>query len=364
MSNASIGGLVLLVLFVFWGVGAHNRLSAARDRLVRRYADADRVLRIRRKAVLAWVAAVHESPATSGGDAVLHACAQAEAAGDKARAKPTARGLIGSLNMAEQVMERTLRDFMQQPATASAVGRRAAWVATEVQLSVVRLAFNREVASYNTAVQQFPARLIAALIRLSPTGPLEAGAELSAAAAQSPATLVQVPVDAAGLVNPAPGPITAGAAAPAAAGAGIAMAALGVDGTPDPAPVDVPPGALRVVAERTSTATGGDPAHPYPDPAITTTAAGPALGGSPLDPTVLANADDEPVPPMERTVRLPVGDDTSPPDALDSILPMGLSTAVLEGTMERIAVATTPGALDPTPFARPDFPAVAKDSGG
>ena len=225
-----------VALGVFWAVGAYNRLSGLRDRVVQRQAEADRVLRARRKAVLAWVAVAENADATVGDTAsmglaplepgsaatfraapvlastasgleggslalnaarspqategpdphtvemVMHACAQAAAAGERARDQPTRRGAMASLNMAEQVLERTLREFMQQPAavaTAQTLRRRASWMACEVQLTVARQVLNRDIAAYNAAVKQFPARLLATLVGLRPTEPLRAGAELS-----------------------------------------------------------------------------------------------------------------------------------------------------------------------------------------
>lgn len=176
-------------LLVFWAVGAHNRLSALRDRLVRRHAEVDRVLRLRRRAVIAWVAAAGDGDGVdlSLNESVLDACAQAEAAAEGARRAPTRRGAIAAANMAEQVLERTVRAFMAHPssnARPAAAPRRAAWVGCEVQLAVARQGFNREVAAYNAAVSQFPASLLAAVTGLRPTLPVEAGPELS------PATLV------------------------------------------------------------------------------------------------------------------------------------------------------------------------------
>lgn len=224
-----LGGLALAV---FWAIGAYNRLCALRDRVVQRYAEADRVLRARRKAVLAWVAVAEDAQAAVGDTAsmglvpmepapegerptlrwlpadpaggglaadaleeavaprpdadlvglVMHACAQASAVGDETRRRPTRRGALASLNMAEQVLERTLRAFMDDPAataTPQALRRRAGWMACEVQLNVARQVLNREIAGYNAAVTQFPARLLATLVGMRPTVNLRAGAELS-----------------------------------------------------------------------------------------------------------------------------------------------------------------------------------------
>lgn len=209
-----------VALGLFWAVGAYNRLSGLRDRVVQRHAEADRVLRTRRKAVLAWVAVAEqgdaaapdsapmglaptdaspgvpaaEAPCAGAADRaglrpdarkvelVMHACAQAGAAGEQARRQPTRRGAMASLNMAEQVLERTLQEFLQHPsavATPQALRRRAAWMACEVQLTVARQMLNRDIAGYNAAVRQFPARVLATLVGMRPTEPLRAGAELS-----------------------------------------------------------------------------------------------------------------------------------------------------------------------------------------
>lgn len=178
-------------LLVFWGVGAHNRLSALRDRLVRRHAEVDRVLRLRRRAVIAWVAAAGDGDGAdlSLNESVLDACAQAEAAAEGARRAPTRRGAIAAANMAEQVLERTVRTFMAHASSSArpaSAPRRAAWVGCEVQLAVARQAFNREVVAYNAAVSQFPASVLAAVTGLRPTLPVEAGPELSPAAQVPP----------------------------------------------------------------------------------------------------------------------------------------------------------------------------------
>jgi LemA protein len=298
MSTPSIIGLVLLAVLAFWGVGAYNRLSAVRDKLVRRFVEADRVLRVRRKAILAWVAGAEDRPNDSAGvDAVIHACTQADAAGEKARARPTSRGLIASVNMAEQVLERTMRDFMQQPAAAGAANRRAAWVATEVQLAVARQVFNREVQAYNTAVRQFPASIMARAIGLAPTAVLEAGAELSPSGTALPVTAIDTPLVAA--ANRSSG----------AAGGGAPR----VDAAQQPL--------LATAAEPGRTGTV--------DPA------GPAAASQ-------TNAEHH-----------------------DSDFAVGLDTAVLEGTMLRVAAAVTPEQAGQAPTAAPSsaLPPVDRPSG-
>lgn len=291
MSTPIVVGTVLLAVLVFWCVGAYNRLSAVRDKLVRRFVEADRVLRVRRKAMLAWVAATQEQgPLLPGTEAVVHACTQADAAGEKARTQPTARGLIGSLNMAEQVLERTMRDFMQQPSAGAVANRRAAWVATEVQLAVARQVFNREVLAYNEAVRQFPASIVARLIGLAPTLSLEAGAELSPAGALAAAPSIEAPIDASTIARVGVTGIVAAASAAVQPGSGGPIEAPTTSDTPEASPQT---GDLHA-----------DPISAGADAA--------------LDAGNLGHSD----------------------------FPVGLDTAVLEGTVERIAAATTPGVLD------------------
>lgn len=224
-----LGGAALTL---FWAVGAYNRLIGLRDRVVRRHGEADRVLRARREAVLAWVAVAQDIHAVVGDTAslglgpldpvgladgtisrhgglepaptpgamtalpdsetvalVVHACAQAAAVAEQALERPTRRGALASLNMAEQVLERTLRAFMDDPAataTPQALRRRASWMACEVQLTVARQVLNREIAAYNAAVTQLPARLLATLVGMRPTVRLQAGAELSPTVGRRP----------------------------------------------------------------------------------------------------------------------------------------------------------------------------------
>lgn len=230
-----------VLVLVFWSVGAYNRLSHHRDRLVRRQAEAERVLRLRRRAVAAWATAAGDGD-EAGDDAppvaaVLHACAQADAAGDGVRASPTSRSAVAALNLAEQVLESTLRGFMRHPraATAGAGGRRAAWVSAEVQLVVARQVLNREVAVYNAAVGQFPASVIAAAAGLHATGTLEAGTELSPAGGAPTRAAVGATIG------------TAAGAALAAAGDDRGSGAAPVTGEPA-APVDDRAGGAALVA--------------------------------------------------------------------------------------------------------------------
>ncbi len=234
-----------VALALFWAVGAYNRLSGLRDRVVQRQADADRMLRARHQAVLAWVASSLQGGATDAArpgapdealpglhptlppapddgtvQRVRHACAQAAAAGDAVRARPTRRGAMASLNMAEQVLESALQSFMQEPAAAhtpAARLARSAWMACEVELTVARQVLNADIGAYNAGVRQFPARLLAALFGMGATEALRAGAELS--------PLIAAPGDA-----PTAAPTSASTEADAGARAGAAPAAAPAPG--------------------------------------------------------------------------------------------------------------------------------------
>jgi LemA protein len=273
-------------VLVFWSVGAYNRLSHHRDRLVRRQAEAERVLRLRRRAVAAWAAAASDGMGDTDDAppvaAVLHACAQADAAGEGVRQSPTSRSAVSALNMAEQVLESTLRSFIRHPAAgaAAAGGRRAAWVAAEVQIVVARQVLNREVAVYNAAVGQFPASLIAATAGLRATGTLEAGTELTPAGG-------------------APSRAAVGAAVGTAAGAAVAATASG----------DVQAGDAALVAPQAPAWPATASAAPGMDDAWSHRSSGPAIPDARQQPptdaaleTLEASLPAVPYPPIDASL--------------------------------------------------------------
>ncbi|MFN3304949.1 MAG: LemA family protein [Roseateles sp.] len=170
-----LGGAAAALLF-FWGVGAYNRLMALRNAIGDAYAQLDTHLRERSELcdrLLAVVAPRLPSEQATF-DALAHAQSESQAAAQAVRGKPWSPDPIGSLAVASALHAAALTrlsslldhqpELRSEPDIDALVSELKL---VERQRAFARQVFNQAVGQYNTALQQFPTRLLAHLYGFS-----------------------------------------------------------------------------------------------------------------------------------------------------------------------------------------------------
>jgi LemA protein len=165
-----IGAAVLL----FWAVGAFNRLVGLRNEIVRSFVLVDEQFRQRNALLMGLAQRLGTRDGSKAqAEALLTACAQAEAAFMHARTHPGSTGAITSLRLAEDILTGT-RQRLTAPAPndVDAQAHAAEVAASDTTFAFARRQFNERVTAYNTAVRQFPTWLVAELFRFRAAGTL------------------------------------------------------------------------------------------------------------------------------------------------------------------------------------------------
>ena len=173
-----LGALVLLAL---WMLGAHNRVTALRAAVLGAWAPVDQVLTRRGQSLAALLVAAAEPLAGEAAalDAVAQAQAQVLATQEAVRRRPVDRGAVADLSKADAVLAAVLVRLLalvDQPAALRAdEGVRQSLAQLKeapAQLAFARQLFNQAGAAYNSAIQQFPTRLLGSLFRFGEAGRL------------------------------------------------------------------------------------------------------------------------------------------------------------------------------------------------
>jgi LemA protein len=173
------GGIAALMLF--WMLGAHNRVVALRNAINMAWAPLDDMLQRREQALLALVDTLRPLLAAESGtlDAARAAQRQQRACLDHVRTRPSRADSVSGLGTAEAVLH-TLKArvlaLVDQDASLLAHGELAAQVRDlreiEPRLGFARQAFNEACKSYNSAVRQFPTRMLSPLLGFAEAGML------------------------------------------------------------------------------------------------------------------------------------------------------------------------------------------------
>ena len=175
---------ILLALFLFWAVGAYNRLIRLRSAALQAFGGLDTHM-------VRWIALLGEYEASRGAPtgapdgivadevpvvasghdahAALRAAAtQFGASLAVARARPLDSGAAAALSAAAQVLDTAWQAVVREAAQASegvAPPALAPWVMRRDQVALqsdeARRLFNDAVVQYNQAIAQFPASLLA-----------------------------------------------------------------------------------------------------------------------------------------------------------------------------------------------------------
>ncbi len=177
---------ILLALFLFWAVGAYNRLIRLRSAALQAFGGLDTHM-VRWIALLGEYEAAHgapgavqaivgDEPAPAAGAHDAHAAlwaaaTQLGASLAVARARPLDSGAAAALAAASQVLENAWQTVVREAAQVSegvAPPALAPWVVRREQVALhsdeARRLFNDAVAQYNHAIAQFPASLLAWLL--------------------------------------------------------------------------------------------------------------------------------------------------------------------------------------------------------
>jgi LemA protein len=175
MTTQTLLLIAAVAVLVFWAVGAHNRLVALRNEIVRAFGPLDEQFRLRQQLLRKQAGQLSDSGAVQPADleALQAALMQADAACAHARVHPGAAGAIASLRLAEEVLA-TTRQRLSAPTAANPEMAELATrlAAGEAALGFTRAGFNAAVGAYNAAVAQFPTGLVAALFRFRAAGQL------------------------------------------------------------------------------------------------------------------------------------------------------------------------------------------------
>jgi LemA protein len=175
MSTSQIVFWAVAAMLLFWAVGAYNRLVGLRSALVRSFAPVEAQFRHRHGLLLQLADALAprlvEQPQPV--EALRAACAQADAACQRARQRPAVPGLITSLRLAEEILDDVRRRLPAEAlAEADLAGLGTELTAGDNTLAFARRQFNDSVEAYNRAVRQFPTWVIAGLFRFRRAGTL------------------------------------------------------------------------------------------------------------------------------------------------------------------------------------------------
>jgi LemA protein len=162
--------LGLLVLFVFWIVGAYNRLISLRNQFKNAFAQIDVQLKRRYDLIpnLVETARAYMKHERETLEAVISARNGAVAANQAAAADPASGAAVQGLAAAEGALRGALgklfalaEAYPDLKANQNMMQLTEELTGTENKISFARQAFNDAVMAYNTKVEQFPSNVIA-----------------------------------------------------------------------------------------------------------------------------------------------------------------------------------------------------------
>ena len=199
----SLAGWIATAVLLFWFVGAYNRLVRLRAAVLQAYATLDAALRKQLDFVQSSITATAQKDAPP--DSLSSSVAPLQAATTQlasvlgaTRLRPLDPGAMAALATALQVLinawQRQYPDAVTvfdadgtlsrpAPLLSSVAGAGAdaalpgafepmAWPEPSASAEIARSQFNVAVSHYNAAIVQFPALLVAWLVRLRPAAPL------------------------------------------------------------------------------------------------------------------------------------------------------------------------------------------------
>ena len=177
---AALAVLLVLVL-VFWAVGAYNRLAGMRAGQLAAFARIDPHWKHRYELIPHLVEAAKEPLRgdREALEAVIAARNRAVVENTAAVADPGNADALRALVLAENVLKVCMDRFealLQAAAPAGDATRELVQdlTSTDHRIAFARQAYNETVAHYNTALQQFPGSIVANMFGFRPAEPIEA----------------------------------------------------------------------------------------------------------------------------------------------------------------------------------------------
>lgn len=170
-----ISGLVILgivLLIVFWGVAAYNRLVSLRNRFKNAFAQIDVQLKRRHDLIpnLVETARAYMKHERETLEAVIAARNQAASANARAAGDPTNAAAMHQMALAEGALSSSLgklfalsEAYPDLKANENMMQLTEELTGTENRIAFSRQAYNDSVMEYNTAVEQFPGSVIAGM---------------------------------------------------------------------------------------------------------------------------------------------------------------------------------------------------------
>lgn len=167
MDTTTLLSIAAAAVWVFWSVGAYNRLVGLRNELLRCFAPVDEQLRARQTLLLRWAEGLEEADADAL-QSFRAACQQIEGACTHARAHPARAGAMTSLRLADEIL---VQARAKLPASTDE-SLAAALAEADATLAFARRQFNEAALAYNRAVSQFPTWVLSGLFGFRKAGTL------------------------------------------------------------------------------------------------------------------------------------------------------------------------------------------------
>ncbi len=183
MTPTNLVSIAVLVLLVFWAVGAYNRMIRLKNVIANAFGQIDVQLKRRYDLIpnLVEVAKKYLQHERETLEAVTAARNQARTASDAVRSRPANAQAVMSLGAAEQALDASLgrlfavaEAYPELKADQNLRELSEELTSTENKVTFARQAFNDSVLDYNNARSQFPALLIARLFGFTPSAMLQA----------------------------------------------------------------------------------------------------------------------------------------------------------------------------------------------
>ena len=183
MSSSHLIFVAFFAVFIFWTVGAYNRLIRLKNTIANAFGQIDVQLKRRYDLIPNLVEAAkkylqHEQTTL---EAVITARNQARSASDVVRSRPTNALAVTTLATAEQALGRSLgclfavaEAYPELKADQTIRDLSEELTSTENKVAFARQAFNDAVLDYNNAQGQFPAVLVARMFSFAPSAMLQA----------------------------------------------------------------------------------------------------------------------------------------------------------------------------------------------
>ncbi len=178
MSFGLIIFIFVILLPLFWGMGAYNRLVGLRNRVKNAFAQIDVQLKRRYDLIpnLVETAKAYMQHEANTLEAVIAARDHAVRAKAIVASNPANTAAMTELNQAENALSGTLgrlfavsEAYPDLKANQNMMQLTEELTSTENKIAFARQAYNDDVMSYNTGIEQFPASIIAGMFRFKPS---------------------------------------------------------------------------------------------------------------------------------------------------------------------------------------------------